>query len=57
MYTNKIIQYLFVGGLVSIGNSVIMAIFDQNDAAIGWAIGGGIMLITVGIMYNSKNKK
>ena len=57
MYTNKIIQYLFIGGLVSISNSVIMTIFDQNDAAIGWAIGGGIMLIAVGIMYNSKNEK
>ena len=34
-----------------------MTIFDQNDAAIGWAIGGCIMLIAVGIMYNSKNKK
>ena len=39
MNTNKIIQYLFIGGLVAIGNSVIMTIFDQNDAAIGWAIG------------------
>ena len=34
-----------------------MTIFDQNDAAIGWVIGGGIVLIAVGIMYNSINKK
>ena len=31
-----------------------MTIFDQNDAAIGWVIGGGIVLIAVGIMYNLK---